>query len=136
MRYWWILILCSVGLDKKSLLNLALQQFERWPHEKYRWVPKRDTTVNILKTVLLDPAYGYGKVGELSLLYYYERFGFMNSVYEVNAGNSDEDLQGERSQHEESVSENEKATSTTSNDVASKPQVCLSDIRWNTKLIF
>jgi hypothetical protein len=55
------------GLEKKALLALALQQFEHWPHEKYRWAPKRDTTIKILKLVLLNPEHGFGKLVEGAL---------------------------------------------------------------------
>ena len=55
----------SAGLNKKALVDLVLQQFECWPHDTYRWVPKRDTTVEILRNVLLDPAYGFGSAGSM-----------------------------------------------------------------------
>jgi hypothetical protein len=57
-------LLSRAGLDKQGLIDLVLPQFDRWPKEKYRWVPQRDTTVKILKRVLLNPKYGFGKIGE------------------------------------------------------------------------
>jgi hypothetical protein len=53
----------SEGLGKPKLVELVEEQFDRWPHHKYKWVPRRDTTVKILKKVLLDPTYGFGKIG-------------------------------------------------------------------------
>ena len=32
--------------------------------EEYKWAPKRDTTVKVLKQVLLDPKYGFCKIGK------------------------------------------------------------------------
>jgi hypothetical protein len=51
------------GLGKPSLVELVLAQFDCWPHQKYKWAPKRETTVKILKKVLLDPSYGFGMIG-------------------------------------------------------------------------
>ena len=48
-------------------MDLVLQQIDCWPHDEYRWSPKRDTTVKILKLVLLNPRYGFGKIGTLCL---------------------------------------------------------------------
>jgi hypothetical protein len=44
------------------LIQLVEKQLPSWPTYKYIWRPKRDTTVKILREVLLDPQYGFRKV--------------------------------------------------------------------------
>jgi hypothetical protein len=53
----------SDGLSKNALLQLVRQQFDLWPHDEHKWAPKRDTTVKVLKQVLLVPKYGFRKAG-------------------------------------------------------------------------
>jgi hypothetical protein len=52
------------GLNKDRLMKLVRRQFDLWPHENHKWAPKRDTTVKVLKQVLLDPQYGFCKIGK------------------------------------------------------------------------
>jgi hypothetical protein len=56
----------SASLSKKELIELVEQQFDLWPHESFKWAPKRDTTVKVLRHVLLSPDFGFGRVGKSS----------------------------------------------------------------------
>jgi hypothetical protein len=56
----------SASLSKKELIELVERQFDLWPHESFKWAPKRDTTVKVLRNVLLSPDFGFGKVGKWS----------------------------------------------------------------------
>jgi hypothetical protein len=55
---------CREGLNKDALVKLVRRQFDLWPKEEYKWAPKRDTTVKVLKQVLLDPQYCFCKIGK------------------------------------------------------------------------
>jgi hypothetical protein len=60
----WLPAITRADLDKTTLIHLVLEQFELWPHAKHVWAPKRDTTIKILKQVLLSTKYGFGKAGQ------------------------------------------------------------------------